>query len=99
MSERVPVKRRPCGPAYDYRDHPEMRDFVPPCDNCGHRARWSIARPEEWCDDGLAHPDFFDWRVRAFACGQHLHGVLDRLDWLLDAVQIYDLAAFPEGGC
>jgi hypothetical protein len=31
--------------------------------------------------------------------GQHLSGVLDALEWGLDAVQVYDLAQIPEGGC
>lgn len=92
-------RRRYRGPAYDYRDHPEQRDYNPPCDLCPHRARWSIARPEDWPDNGLAHIDVFNWTIRAFACGVHLSRRLDELDWLLDVVQIYDLAMIPEGGC
>lgn len=97
MSGSAPQTTRRRGPAYDYRDHPDQRDWVSRCDACGNRARWSIARPEDWPNDG-PHIDIFNWTVRAFACGQHLHGVLDRLDWI-DCVQVYDLAAFPEGGC
>lgn len=88
--------RRPRGPGYDYRDHPEMEGFNATCDQCAHRARWSIARPEDWPDNGKVHLDVFNWTIRAFACGRHLHRVLEDLDWILDTVQVYDLAQFPE---
>lgn len=77
------------GPAYDWRDHPESGQ-CPACDWCAHRARWAIARLEDTDTD---------WQIKAFACGQHLHSSLDALDWVLDVVQVYDLAMIPEGGC
>lgn len=86
------------GPAYDWRDHPDSGE-CPRCENCAHRARWAIARPEDWPNDGMSHYEPFDWRIRAFACGQHLHTALELLDWGLDVVQVYDLALIPDGGC
>lgn len=87
-------RRRPSGPAYDWRDHPESGP-CPPCDQCPSRARWALARPEGW--DEL-HRDFH-WIFRAYACGRHLHSVLNEFDWQLDALKVYDLAQIPEGGC
>ena len=87
---------RPRGAAYDWRDHPDSGDSET-CDVCPARARWSVARAEDWPDNALSRPDPFNWIIRAFACGRHLHSVLDNLDWQLDVVQIYDLAMIPEG--
>jgi hypothetical protein len=99
VSRETPTRRkRYRGPGYDWRDHPDSGE-CPPCDRCTHRARWAIARPEDWPNDERHHIDVFDWRIRAFACGQHMHAVLDELDWGLDVVQVYDLALIPEGGC
>lgn len=84
--------------AYDYRDHPESPE-TPTCDACSTRARWSIAQPKEWPDDGKPHIFDFNWTIEAFACGRHLHRVMDRMNWDLDVLEIYDLARFPDGGC
>jgi hypothetical protein len=84
---------RPRGPAYDWRDHPDSGD-TPPCDRCRNRARWIICIFE-----GEDVTDFRDWTSRGFACGHHLHCVLDHLEWGLDAVMLYDLAQIPDGGC
>lgn len=94
----VRAKRRR-GYGYDFRDDPQEAGTTATCEFCKNRARWAVARPEDWKDDGLAHPGDFDWRIRAFACGTHMHAVLDSLDWLMDVVQVYDLAQIPEGGC
>ena len=95
---RAARRKRYHGAGYDWRDHPDSGE-CPNCDQCEHRARWAVARPEDRSDDSLVHVEPFDWIIRAFACGQHVHAALDELDWGLDAVQVYDLAMIPEGGC
>lgn len=58
-------------------------DVGEPCDTCGRRARWSVCNLEgNWMSPV----------VRWFACGRHLHGVLDRADWEVDSVHLYDLS-------
>ncbi|HEX3778612.1 MAG TPA: hypothetical protein VHX38_03015 [Pseudonocardiaceae bacterium] len=48
-----------------------------------HRARWSICNLEGHDLQPV---------VRAFACGRHLHSVLEDMPWEMDCVQIYDLS-------
>lgn len=58
-----------------------MTDPIPSCSGCQTVARWSICNLE----GSQMQPV-----VRAFACGRHLHSVLDGMQWEVDAVQIYD---------
>lgn len=98
LTEAQRLRRRYSGQAYDWRDHPDSGK-CPDCYHCDNRARWAIAQPQEWPNDGKSHPGDFDWRIKVFACGRHLHGILADYPWSLDVVQIYDLAQIPEGGC
>lgn len=57
-----------------------------PCEVCGRKSRWSILNLE-----GLHMQPVTRW----FACGRHLHRVLDQTrwgGWAVDTVQIMDLA-------
>jgi hypothetical protein len=94
-------RKRYRGPAYDWRDHPDNQPFTAQCDSlgCGRRARWAIARPEDWPDENHNPFETFNWIIRAHACGVHLNAILGTLEWGLDVVQLYDLATIPEGGC
>jgi hypothetical protein len=54
-----------------------------PCRACGATAHWAVCN--------LEGPDSVPV-VRGYACGRHLHSVLDTMDWHTDCVQVYDLS-------